>query len=491
MQRAMDFSLTFLLDEISDLVFVLNEDEQFTYVNNAWVKTLGYTSQEAAERSVWSILSEDSVPYVQQALEDINTDEDNYSFLLSFLAKSGREYEVEGTFKQVVDQEGSSLIVGVFSDVTERIRLRDALLERRRALHLVISSMPNILLLSDDNADLSAFFVPAGELDLFDPSTLEIGASVEGAFLDSDLGSKIDRIVHQVAESGEQVDFEHTLLLSEDDPLHLSIRVLRVVDADDILIVIDNVTTLRKAEGRMRMYADELEERNNQLDAYNFNIAHELKNPLNLILGYSDLLMTSIDNISDDQLHFSNMIMDTTKRMNVMIEGLLLLSRLKDTSEVLELVDMNDVISDAVVRFDNEFRENKATIKVDTDLPAVMGVPTWLEEVFANLVGNAIKYGFKEGEPARIEVRADETEEKIKFTVKDHGPGIEEEHFSRLFDMFSRFHRTKAQGSGLGLAIVKRIVEKLEGEIGVSSTVGEGAEFWFSLPNPSYKPPSN
>jgi two-component system, sensor histidine kinase and response regulator len=101
-------------------------------------------------------------------------------------------------------------------------------------------------------------------------------------------------------------------------------------------------------------------------------------------------------------------------------------------------------------------------------------------EVWANYLSNAIKYG---GDPPRAELGADlPADGRVRFWVRDNGPGLSPEDQARLFAPFERLHQVRAQGHGLGLSIVRRIVEKLGGEVGVESAVGQGSTFWFTLP---------
>jgi len=110
-----------------------------------------------------------------------------------------------------------------------------------------------------------------------------------------------------------------------------------------------------------------------------------------------------------------------------------------------------------------------------------VGYTAWIEEVWVNYIGNAVKHG-KRG--MTVEVGMEETQEgkMIRYWVRDNGPGIPEDRFEDLFLPFTRLAQAKIEGHGLGLSIVRRIVEKLGGEVGVKSEVGKGSTFFFTLP---------
>ena len=148
---------------------------------------------------------------------------------------------------------------------------------------------------------------------------------------------------------------------------------------------------------------------------------------------------------------------------------------------------MGTVVAEAQRRLQSMIATRNATIVGPDVWPTVIGHGPWVEEVWVNYLSNALKYG---GNPPRIELgfeeltdQADETSSlvPIRFWVKDNGPGLTPEEQERLFVPFTRLTRTRIEGHGLGLSIVRRIMEKLGGDVGVTSQVGQGSTFWFTL----------
>jgi signal transduction histidine kinase len=111
--------------------------------------------------------------------------------------------------------------------------------------------------------------------------------------------------------------------------------------------------------------------------------------------------------------------------------------------------------------------------------PVAFGHGPWIEEVWANYLSNAMKYG---GKPPRLELGAETIGDNVRFWVADNGPGLTPEQQARLFTPFTRLHQVRATGQGLGLSIVRRIMEKLGGRAWVESRPGEGSTFYFTLP---------
>jgi signal transduction histidine kinase len=166
--------------------------------------------------------------------------------------------------------------------------------------------------------------------------------------------------------------------------------------------------------------------------------------------------------------------------MSNLIDELLLLAGVRQSNVPPQPLAMGQIINDVLERLDYLLQETPAEIITPDDWPIALGHAPWVEEIWANYLSNAIKYG---SPPRRIELggkkQADGT---VRFWVKDNGPGLAEDEQKRLFIPFTRLSQIRVQGHGLGLSIVRRIVEKLKGQAGVESAPGKGSTFYFVLP---------
>jgi signal transduction histidine kinase len=149
----------------------------------------------------------------------------------------------------------------------------------------------------------------------------------------------------------------------------------------------------------------------------------------------------------------------------------------------LKPLDMAQVVTEAQKRLTFMIEDCQAEVVVpDREAwPVALGYASWVEEVWANYISNALKYG---GQPPRVELGAtpQDNTQMIRFWVRDNGSGLSPEEQSQLFTPFTRIGQAQVKGHGLGLSIVQRIVEKLGGEVSVESVVGQGSVFSFSLP---------
>ncbi|GAB4482410.1 MAG: hypothetical protein Kow00124_31200 [Anaerolineae bacterium] len=244
------------------------------------------------------------------------------------------------------------------------------------------------------------------------------------------------------------------------------------------------ITNARLHEEQVR-HIDELTARNQELDAFSYTVAHDLKSPLQVIVGFANLLRTEYrDEVSDEIAEYLGHIEDYGLKLSQTVEGLLLLARLRNADAEVGPTDVGPVIESALERFSEQLQAQRITVTVEPDLPPVTAHAPWLETVFANLIDNAIKYMGTGNPGPQIVIRGRREGDVVRYEVQDNGIGIAEADQARLFAMFTRLRPDQAGGSGLGLAIVERVITRLNGQVGVVSTPGEGSTFWFTLPAP-------
>jgi len=225
----------------------------------------------------------------------------------------------------------------------------------------------------------------------------------------------------------------------------------------------------------------ELQARNEELDAFAHTVAHDLQNPLAIITGLAEEVEKGYATFSEEELQrYLQTMSRNGRKMSNIIEGLLLLAGVRKAEVERQPLDMAGVVAEAWMRLVDLAREHQAEIILPPTWPVARGHAPWVEEVWVNYLSNAIKYG---GQPPRVEVGAQvQADGTVRFWVRDNGDGIAPETLGRLFTPFTRLNQVRARGHGLGLSIVRRIVEKLGGQVGAESQVGQGSTFFFTLP---------
>ena len=253
---------------------------------------------------------------------------------------------------------------------------------------------------------------------------------------------------------------------------------------------------LRQAQLRasLAVRTEELEAQNAELDAFAHTVAHDLKNPLSVVLAYTEFLSSYVEKLEPEQLKQAATMTSSSahKAVNIVNNLLLLASTNKQSVESRPL-DMPAIVDEAQHRLENMLQEFQAEIELPEDWPLALGHALWIEEVWTNYLSNAVKYG---GRPPHLVLGgellphiagSDITPRLARFWVHDNGHGLSNEQCARLFTPFERLSQVNIGGHGLGLSIVKRIVEKLGGTVGVESQVGQGSTFFFTLPATAYE----
>ena len=234
-----------------------------------------------------------------------------------------------------------------------------------------------------------------------------------------------------------------------------------------------------------RLLREEIKEKEKlilDLDAYARSVAHDLKNPISGLLGLRDILREDIINNNQEQVfELLDMVHDQGLKMYKIVDELLLLSRIRKEDIKTVPIDMAFIIDEAVKRLQGVYKGNKVSIETPPSWPQILGHPQWIEEVWFNFISNALKYG---GNPPFIKVGYEKADNStIRFWIQDNGDGLPPDSLARLFNDFERLERENIEGHGLGLSIIKRIIEKLGGEVLVTSenAPGKGCIFSFTL----------
>lgn len=267
------------------------------------------------------------------------------------------------------------------------------------------------------------------------------------------------------------------------------------IQHEEVLARITTHLNFRRLQKQLQSHSAELEKRNQELDAFSRTVAHDLKNPLNAVMGYTQMLIDECSPHSppdEDMIETLHFIDKASRKMVNIIDALLLLAgvtkQLKVTTEAL---DMTHIISQVEQRLAYMIKDSQASLTYPPTWPTALGYAPWVEEIWANYLSNGIKYG---GKPPRLELGADhlsssskgepdEDQKWIRFWVRDNGPGLSPEAQTQLFTPFTRLHKdSSTEGHGLGLSIVQQVVEKLGGKVGVETTLGQGCLFYFTLP---------
>ncbi|MDZ7374755.1 MAG: GAF domain-containing protein [candidate division KSB1 bacterium] len=232
-----------------------------------------------------------------------------------------------------------------------------------------------------------------------------------------------------------------------------------------------------------RKTAEELSRANEELENFVFTVTHDLKSPIVSIQGFTSLVLEDFGaSLDDEARQYLERVLRNVAQMEKLIEDLLEFSRIGRVSRPYETISAQDIVQDVLTSLSYSIEERGIKLHIAEDLPTIYCVPEQIGQVFANLIGNAVKYMGDQPDP-RIEIGWRDSGTHVTFFVRDNGIGIPKEHHEKIFQLFHRVDpRSKGEGTGIGLAIVRRIVEAHGGKVWVDSEVGRGSTFYFTIP---------
>lgn len=309
---------------------------------------------------------------------------------------------------------------------------------------------------------------------------------------------KAQTAARQTIEGGQPYRLDHRIVLNDGVVkwMHIRGNVTRDDKGRALLFVgvSQDITERKNAEAEILKLNAELEDRvaqrtvqmqaaNNELEAFTYSVSHDLRAPLRIIDGFAKMLVEDYsDRLDEEGKRTLNVIMNNANKMGQLIDDLLDFSRVGRTEIRVSEVNMDNLVKEVLDELAISGVSIPDHIRVD-NLRVARGDFNLLKQVWMNLLSNAIKYSSKKEGP-RIEIGMKEDAQKNVYFIKDNGAGFSMKYYSKLFGVFQRLHQQQEfSGTGVGLALVQRIIFRHGGTIWAEAAPGEGATFYFSLPD--------
>jgi PAS domain S-box-containing protein len=252
---------------------------------------------------------------------------------------------------------------------------------------------------------------------------------------------------------------------------------------------------LRESQAKLASHAQVLEqhvaertarlrETIGELEAFSYTVSHDMRTPLRSMHGYADrLLKVYRSQLNEEAIHHLERISKNAERLELLVRDVLAYSKVAKSDIQLAPVELGRFLAMLLPAIP-ETQRSGVKVNVHEPLPVVLAHEAYLSQIFTNLIGNAVKFSAA-GRPALIDIRAETRDGQAVISVCDNGIGIAPENFERIFEIFGRVYPDKQyDGTGIGLAIVKKAVQRMQGQISVQSTLGEGSCFSFTLSRP-------
>gem|GEM_PF-568519 len=454
-------------------------DIRLVEVNAALVREMDRPEDEIVNLTVSELLPELASPWSGRLLEIGRT---------GVPVEFEEEFPTLGRWFQITafPVRGERIAI-LFRNITRRKEAEESLRQSREWFRIMGETLPYGVWMC--NAHGGAEYVSQSFLDLLEMTAEEMREfGWTHRLPPEDVEPMMKRWLHSI-RTGEDWDDEHRVL-GPDGVYHTVLTRGRPVRNESGTVVAWvginlDIDDRKRAEESLKDYAEQLRTSNDELQRFAYVASHDLQEPLRSIVSFSQLLdrryRNRLDADADEYLGF---IVEGGLRMQALIQDLLAFSRIGTTSSVSARVDTGGVLAGVELGLAVLIAEAGAIVTHDS-MPVVQADRSQIEQVFSNLLGNALKYRRPEV-PPRIHIGARRLDQDWwEFAVKDNGIGIAPEYFNRIFVIFQRLHtKDKYTGTGIGLAIVRKIIERHGGTIRVESTPGEGSTFIFTLPAP-------
>lgn len=474
------------------ILFINRSDGRIMEANAAAIRAYGYRRDELLTLSITDLRAD--------ATRDLTLEQMAQADAGGILFETVHRRKDGSTFPVEVSSQGATIrdtrtLISIIRDITERkqaeadFHLKDQLLQ-------LTSKMAKVGGWEFDpetgEGTWTEEVARIHDLDPEEQTNLQIGLS----FYSGESRERVERAVKEAIELARPYDLELEMVTAKGNRKWVRTMGLPLTQDDKVIKVqgiFQDITERKQAEHEIHRLNEELERRvverteqlqvaNKELEAFSYSVSHDLRAPLRAIDGYTRILVEDYGTILDTEgKRLCNVISKEARRMGQLIDDLLAFSRLSRKEMFRSRIDMKALVESV---FDELLKEQDRG-RIDFQLgklPSARGDLALFQQVWVNLLANAIKFTAKKPR-AVIQVGCKQNKDENIYYVRDNGAGFDMEYASKLFGVFQRLHsESEFEGTGVGLAIVQRIIHRHGGRIWAKGDVEKGATFYFALP---------
>jgi two-component system, LuxR family, sensor kinase FixL len=480
-------NLEWLLKSVSDALIITDAQGQIVLTNPRVETLFGYSQDELAGQAI-EILLPERHRHSHVGQRSAYFDHPRARVMASGMElagrhRNGREFPVEVSLSPLKTEDGIPLVMATVHDISLRKRSEAALQESEARMRAIFDTAVDAIVTIDEHGIVERMN-PAAE-KLFGYQESEVAGKNVSMLMPSPYREMHDGYLERYLKTGEKRIIgigREVVGLRKDGgvfPMELSVAEMQLGSRRMFTGMVRDITERKQSEARHQQLMQEIASANEELTNFAYVVSHDLKAPLRAIGSLADWLSTDYsDKFDDEGKEHMRLLISRVHRMGALIDGILQYSRVGRVKEAIARIDLNKLVAEVI---DLLAPPPHIHVTVESPLPPIMAEPTRIQQVFQNLISNSIKYMDKpEG---HVKIGVEKQGAYWKFSVSDNGPGIEQRHFERIFQLFQTLApRDKIESTGVGLALVKKIVEMYGGEVSVESKIGEGSRFSFTLP---------
>lgn len=475
-----DEQIRYLLEQHS-FVIVTDTRGIITYVSDGSCQISQYSREELIGQNAGHIGSNYHSKAFFKELWDTVQAGKVWQGRLRNQAKDGSYFWVDMIITPLLDKEGvPQKFIGVRKDITQTIKM-----ESQLAFHShIMTHMSEAVVGLDANHHIN--FWNKGAENLYHHAAEEVlGKPLTDAYTPIWIHEQDEQEAYAALEKQSycQVEIKHQLKNGDIKLVEATTRVIynEAGEQNGLLAVIRDLTDGKQTENNLQRAMLELQQRNTELDNYVYKVSHDLRGPLSSMQGLLSLIQYEDDPETKDR--YLHLIEDRASKLDTVIMSILQHARLLNEEITYTPIDFEALIRSSSEEFAYHAHWSRMTITTEVSgYPTFYGDSFRISVIIRNLISNSIKYLDPHLETSFLRFKVRISPKQATITVQDNGIGIDEQLLPRIFDMFFR-GTSMSEGSGLGLYIVRQAVNKLQGQITVSSQQQEGTTFLITLPN--------
>jgi PAS domain S-box-containing protein len=498
--RLKESELKLVVDTMPALVAYVDKDLRYGLTNRAYHQWFGIDPESMRGRRITEVLGQEAYAAIRGEIQRVLAGETvRYESLMPYV--HGEPRWVSATFTPHRGQDGC--VLGYFClvlDITERKTTEQKLADLLDRYRFLADAMPQCVWTTDaagqqDYASrrwIDYTGVPVTDSarwpDIIHPDDLE---ATRRRWQDAVATGKPYQMEHRLRDRfGNYHWFLSLALARRDDTGAIVQWVGTATNIDEQRRAYAELTAARAElrrhaddlENVVRLRTARLEEVNAELEAFTYSASHDLRAPIRHIRGFAEAVLADAGaTLSEENQTNLRLILSSACRMDTLICDLLAYSRLSRDEIILVPLALDAVVADVVADQRATIKNQHAEILVHGALPLVMADRVGLQQVLANLVGNALKF-VAPGVAPRVVIRAELRGTRVRLWVEDNGIGIEPRYHEDIFTLFRRLHGAKTYaGTGIGLSLVRKGMTRMDGECGVESAPGAGSRFWLDF----------
>jgi PAS domain S-box-containing protein len=493
--------LAAIVENSDDAIISKTLEGIVTSWNNAAERIFGYTAEEMIGRSITVIIPLDRIEEEPRIIEQLRRGEriDHYETIRR--RKDGRLINISVTVSPLRGPNGEILGASkIARDITEQKRAQDEVQRSQKLLSDFVENATEGL--HWVGPDGTIIWANRAELELLGYTREEyIGHPITEFHADEPV---INDVLQRLSNNEKLESYEARLRCKDGSIRHVLINSNVYCEngrfihtrcfTRDITARKQAEKALHNAREKLQQYAESLEQEVakrtahlqqtvQSLEGVCYSMAHDLRAPLRALQNYTQILLRDYAPGFDEEGRlFAERILSATGRMDLLIRNLLEFARLGHAELPAADLDLNKEIEAVLRQLAEEIQARHADVRVSSGLPSVRANPTIVQQVFGNLILNAVKF-VPPGTRPIITIDGEQRGRMARVVVKDNGIGIAREHHDRIFGLFQRLHTgSEFPGTGVGLAIVRKGVERMGGRVTIQSEPGRGSCFGIELP---------